>query len=226
MSNNSKEYEKVIDYISKLIESGAIKCGDRLPTERALSATLGVGRNSIREALRILDNMGVTVSRQGSGNYLSGNMGGKLAGAIDMMLLTHSISQEEVRDFRCAMEITVCNMILDNPDGNARLTGIPDILNQFQLNDGEDKVELDRRFHYALVNAAGNRMISLIMQGVMNVYRRWIDEVLRNADKADLLSLHQAHHAMFEGLIAKDRTAVINAVNAHYHLVDHLSRRK
>ena len=225
MSNNSKEYEKVIDYICKLIESGTVKCGDRLPTERALSATIGVGRNSIREALRILDNMGITVSRQGSGNYLADNMGGKLAGVIDMMLLTQSISPQEVRNFRCYMEVTVCNMILDNPDGCAGLTEIPHILDRFQQSGNEDKVELDRQFHYTLVNATGNRMMALVMQGVMNVYRRWIDEVLRNAGESDWIPLHLAHRELYDALIAKDRMAVIKAVNAHYKLVDQLSRK-
>ena len=68
-------------------------------------------------------------------------------------------------------------------------------------------------------------MMALVMQGVMNVYRRWIDEVLRNAGECDWMPLHLAHRELYDALIAKDRMAVIKAVNAHYKLVDQLSRK-
>ena len=47
----SQEYEKAIQYIYELMKSGELTIGSRLPTERALAETLGIGRNSTREAL-------------------------------------------------------------------------------------------------------------------------------------------------------------------------------
>ena len=54
--------------------------GSKLPAERTLSTILGISRNSVREAIRSLDLMGVITSRQGAGNYLTGNF----EEAIDM----------------------------------------------------------------------------------------------------------------------------------------------
>ena len=59
--SESMEYEKVIDYINQLICSGELGVGSKLPTERSIAETLGIGRNSTREALSILHGMG-TVS--------------------------------------------------------------------------------------------------------------------------------------------------------------------
>ena len=56
---NKREYQKVIDYLYKLIESGQLTVGERLPTERTLAETLSISRNSIREAIRSLENMGI-----------------------------------------------------------------------------------------------------------------------------------------------------------------------
>lgn len=224
MSNPAtREYEKVICYISQLIESGAIKCGDRLPTERALSASLGIGRNSIREALRIMDNMGLTVSRQGSGNYLADNMGLSLARVIDVMLLTQRLTPQEVCNFRRHMEETVCNMILENPQRQQILSEIPDILSRFQNASAATRVELDRRFHYALVTATGNQMMIFLMQGVMNVYRRWIDGGLKYAGEDELQILHGAHSELYDGLIDNDHAKIHSALRLHYSLVDRLN---
>ena len=66
-----KPYQLVIDHIKDDILNGVLKPGDRLPGERELAEQLGISRNSVREGLRILENMGVTASRHGAGHYVS-----------------------------------------------------------------------------------------------------------------------------------------------------------
>ena len=55
MQEETREYQKVISYLSQMIASGELAIGSRLPTERSLAETLSIGRNSTREALRMLD---------------------------------------------------------------------------------------------------------------------------------------------------------------------------
>ena len=62
-----KAYEKVIDYIQGEILKGDLKRGEKLPPERELAELLGVGRNSVREAMRTLSLMGFISSTQGGG---------------------------------------------------------------------------------------------------------------------------------------------------------------
>lgn len=61
----------MIDYIKQEIRVGNLRIGSRLPSERALAEQLNVGRNSVREALRILEIMGTTVSTQGAGHFIA-----------------------------------------------------------------------------------------------------------------------------------------------------------
>ena len=60
-----KAYGKVILYVKDRIKAGDIKVGDKLPTERELSEMLNLSRNSVREALRTLDNMGTHILQAG-----------------------------------------------------------------------------------------------------------------------------------------------------------------
>ena len=67
---NLQEYEKGIAYIFDMIENGTLKVGSKLPPERAIAEEVGVGRNSIREAISILHGMGFIDRVQGSVNYV------------------------------------------------------------------------------------------------------------------------------------------------------------
>ena len=67
MSENRREYQKAIDYLSDQIRAGMLTVGSRLPTERAIAEDLGISRNSTREALRTMENMGMIESKQGRG---------------------------------------------------------------------------------------------------------------------------------------------------------------
>ncbi|MDD4818194.1 MAG: GntR family transcriptional regulator [Victivallaceae bacterium] len=215
-----REYQKVIDAIRSKLERGELKAGDRLPTERGFAAELSIGRNSAREALRTLGNMGIVRSRQGSGNYLSADPSENMAETLDMLLLMHSLTVRDIHDFRFRQELTVCEMILENsaPD----LDGLKKLLDGETEADGDAKIELDRAFHYELIRLAGNRMLVLLMNGILPVYRRWIDHALGNASPDDRQRLHQCHLAVYTGLARRDRDMVTAAIKTHYGLMDKL----
>ena len=80
-SQTEKVYFTVIEYIQTLVRNGHLTIGDKLPSERQLMETLGLSRNSIREALRSLENIGIIESRHGQGNYLV-NHAGKSLGSM------------------------------------------------------------------------------------------------------------------------------------------------
>ena len=98
MKENSREYQKAVDYICSEIAKGNISIGDRLPTERTLSEKLGISRNSTREALRSLENMGITESVRGSGNYYTGNVSKKFSEMIRTLLMIKVVSKKDICD--------------------------------------------------------------------------------------------------------------------------------
>src|SRR5438128_11807142 len=65
-----RRYEQVADQIRRLISDGTLKPGDLLPPERELAVRLGVGRSSVRDAVRTLEVMGILEPRQGHGTVV------------------------------------------------------------------------------------------------------------------------------------------------------------
>lgn len=73
MERQQKAYKGVIDYFKKKILDGELRPGEKLPPERDIAERLNVSRNSVREAIRIMDMTGVISSQQGSGIILPVN---------------------------------------------------------------------------------------------------------------------------------------------------------
>ena len=63
--------EQVVHELVRLIDEGALKAGDRLPTERELSERLAVSRSTVREAVQFLQALGVVEIRHGSGSFVA-----------------------------------------------------------------------------------------------------------------------------------------------------------
>ena len=70
-TQQGKAYERVITYIKSEILKGDLKQGEKLPPERELAERLGVGRNSVREALAYPEPHGIHLQHPGSGGTLS-----------------------------------------------------------------------------------------------------------------------------------------------------------
>lgn len=220
MDDENREYKKAITYLRGLIESGKIKIGSRLPTERAISQTLQISRNSTREALKMLQNMGIVESRRGSGNYLAGNQAKTISEMIDLMLLMHQTSQKEICDFRRSMELAVCAFLIENNkqiDWNELKKCIHESYNAGEI---DKQIEADKKFHYMLIHATENNFWIYLMDAVSDVYRRWIDCVLCNTTADEKNEIFNAHTAMAQAIEHSDYQKCKKAINTHYEIVD------
>src|SRR2546423_14530018 len=65
-----RRFEEVAEQIQRLVADGTLKAGDRLPAERDLARQFGVGRSSLRDAIRTLELMGMVQSRHGHGTVI------------------------------------------------------------------------------------------------------------------------------------------------------------
>ncbi|MDO4485416.1 MAG: GntR family transcriptional regulator [Bacillota bacterium] len=221
MKKEHREYRKVVDYIYALVENEQLSIGSRLPTERTLAEELGVGRNSIREALRMLENMGLVESRQGSGNYIACNPSAAISEAIDMMLMLQQTTVEEVCSFRRGMEKAVCQEAIKKGISDEMSEEIEALLSdQMYSSDAEVQAEVDHSFHYALIRASGNQMWICVSEAVINVYRRWIERVILRADESVRMELRENHREIFNAIKREDRDACEKAIDRHYDIAD------
>ena len=99
-----KAYDQVLEYLKTLIKSKDISYGGKIPSERELMETLRISRNSVREALRILEHTGVLESRHGKGNFLVNRMGESLSSVFSMLVLMEESNYREVNQLRSVLE--------------------------------------------------------------------------------------------------------------------------
>lgn len=218
---NKREYQKVIDYLYKLIESGQLTVGERLPTERTLAETLSISRNSIREAIRSLENMGIIESRAGSGNYIVNKISGTVSEMLNMMMLLKQIDREEVCSFRRNLDKAVCFTIIESGLSEEYSEKLSEALTAEQNADTlEEQNNCDYDFHYTLIMATQNGLWISIAEAVISIYRRWINECLHNASKDIRDSLTEAHRHIFETLKNGNKLDCETWINRHYDIVE------
>lgn len=218
MAEQNHEYEKVIDYIRNQIEAENLTINSKLPTERAIAEELSISRNSTREALRILEHMGILKSIHGSGNYLTDNISIQMSEMLRYMILLKSISKLDICHFRRDMEKAVCRVIMKSEISEDELNKISDILNS--ESDKYDEVERDRLFHYSLIYATNNKLWICFMEAIMDIYREWIDEVLSNADSDTKKLLKEVHNSIFLSIKERDMAKCEASIDKHYDIIE------
>src|SRR5215472_3422191 len=100
----TRVYHEIVDQIRELIADGRIKPGDRLPPERELAELFKASRNSVRDAIRVLEQMGLTESRQGDGTYVRSVSAEDLAEPLALIVLQSRTQMRELLEVRRVLE--------------------------------------------------------------------------------------------------------------------------
>lgn len=138
------------------IISGRIPVGSRLPNEAALSATLGVSRGTVREAVRVLASEGLLEVLQGSGTYVRS--------AADSRRTLDAARHASLRDrfeARCALDVEAARLAARRATP-ATITRLRALLAQRGNSDGGDQesfIARDLAFHKAVIAASANRAL-------------------------------------------------------------------
>jgi GntR family transcriptional repressor for pyruvate dehydrogenase complex len=222
-----KSYRKVIDYIKDQIKNGDLKSGGKLPAERELSNILGVSRNSVREAIRTLDIMGVISSQQGAGNYLTGNFEHNLVESMSMMFLLNQIDYQQISQLRRGLELQALMLAIDNIS-DEDIAKLEKILAQLEHETEEINVILDKQLHYNIAIASENTLIINILQALSDLLDQFIydlrRDILRTEDSRKILN--EAHDEMVRSLVTRDKNLAYQAISKHFGIVDVKLREK
>ncbi|MDF2473913.1 MAG: regulatory protein GntR [Anaerocolumna sp.] len=216
-----KSYTRIIDYVKSQIMSGEIRIGDKLPAERELSDSLGVSRNSVREALRTLDIMGVISSQHGAGNYLTGDFEKNLMETMSMMFIMNQIYYEQISQLRLGLEIQAMMLAIDNITEH-QIEQLESILTKLEQGTEENNVVLDKQFHYTITLASKNLLIIDILQAVADVMDHFIVDLRKEIldTKESKQKLQEAHGLMLKSLKNKDKELGREALYKHFSVID------
>jgi GntR family transcriptional repressor for pyruvate dehydrogenase complex len=194
--------------------SGDIPAGTRLPSERQLAVSLGVGRSAVREALAALDMLGVVHIRPGSGTYLRGSASELLPQTLSWGLMLGEQRTRELIELRHSLEVETARLAAERATAE-HITRLDSCLARMWDNIGqlEAFVEADRRFHLEVGEAAGNLVLRDLLQNVRSLLRVWAERILR--DEALARTTYDEHAAVYRAIRDHDPAEASAAMAAH-----------
>lgn len=156
--------DQIIEQLREAIRHGEWPIGQRIPTEPELVRTLGVGRNTVREAVRALAHTGLLEVRQGDGTYVRATS--EVSGAVrrlcgtelrEVLQVRRTLEVEGARlaaTARTATELATLQQLLDERD------------RAFHERRLDDYVRTDAEFHLAVVEAGHNTLLTELHRGL------------------------------------------------------------
>lgn len=210
--------------VRRLLDSfqgGQIRPGDRLPPERQLSASLGVGRSAVREALAALEILGVVEVRPGSGSYLRSTSSDLLPQTLSWGLLLESQQTAHLIELRTTLEVATTRAAAEriSDEGIARLATHLATMAE-NIDDIQALVEADMLFHVELGRAADNPPMTGVLQSVRALLRVGVDRAITEPGQAQQ-TLHQ-HELIHLAVAERDPDAAAAAMRVH---MDSVARR-
>lgn len=162
--------EQVANRILAMIKSGNLKSGDRLPTEAQMGIAFGISRPPLREALKALTLMGVLESRQGGRYTVTDLSPSRLVAPFNVML---SVSDYDVHEHFEARAVVDCELVRlcterATPEQRARIMQHA-VDGKAFFHDAVAFRLLDIEFHQSLNDAAQNRLLSALAQGLYDI---------------------------------------------------------
>jgi GntR family transcriptional repressor for pyruvate dehydrogenase complex len=197
-----------------LFTSGSIAPGTRLPPERHLAATLGVGRSAVREALAALEILGIVDVRPGSGTYLRGTASELLPQTLRWGLLIGERNTADLLELRSGLEIYVARLAATRVTASD-LETLRISLDRMRANVGALKAfaKADLDFHDALAHAAGNDTVVDLLHVVRSLLQVYADRAVQS--EAAALAAIDEHHAVFLAIERGEPDAAASAMAVH-----------
>ncbi|GAB3556080.1 FadR/GntR family transcriptional regulator [Spelaeicoccus albus] len=205
---------EVARQLLQLLTDGELAPGSRLPPERSLAESLGVGRSAVREALAALEILGVVQVRAGSGTYLQGSASDLLPRTLSWGLILAAPRTEELLEIRSSLERTVARTCAEN----ASRTDVDELQHYVDgmsatLDTPREFIEADVRFHASIAKTAGNEVLGDLLQTIRSLIGVWAARAV--STRAQAAEACRQHQAVLDAIAAHDPDRAERAMQAH-----------
>lgn len=170
----ARPYERIAAQIGEQIRSGLLVRGQKLPTERELGERFGVGRGIVREAVKMLDALGLVETRQGSGIYVRNNPIPSISRALTLSVTPEEQSIAALFEFRAVLEVSAAEYAARRrTDEQAAMIERIAAATREAERCGAMEVwhGLDEQFHGAVSEASGNPYLGVAINAVRAMQR-------------------------------------------------------
>lgn len=221
--NSESVVQQVINSLTDAMINRQLRPGDKIPTESELSVLLGVGRNSIREAIKILVYLGVLEIRRAEGTFVcEGFSESMIDPMIYGIILDKADSYENLMELRELMEVGVMNLAI-HKCGEDDIKTLKNKLDrmEYEISLGIDNIEnifiADNEFHNTISHMGKNPLVDKINQVVRvlthSIRFETVSKMIESNRGDELL---EAHKSIYEIMCKKDKENINFAVRKTY----------
>src|ERR1700744_2302319 len=182
----------LIQRFQEMIRDGVLKQGSKLPSERDLAIHFGVARSSLRQALKVLEIMGILTQKVGDGSYLSTDSSAVLAVPMEFLFLLDETSVQELTELRLLMEPGLARLAAERATAED-IALLRRSVHDLEVSKGDTAklVAADLLFHRAIFTASKNRAASSVYQTIHKAMAKMILVTSQLVELEHTLSFHK-----------------------------------
>ncbi|WP_245934570.1 FadR/GntR family transcriptional regulator [Arthrobacter psychrolactophilus] len=222
-AHGARSYDAVLASIEVDLRQGKIKVGDQLPGERALALRHGISRASVRDAIRVLDAMGVVRTGVGSGpqsgTVVIANPSAGLASTLRLHMATNHFPVADIVQTRVMMETWAAVEAAASPRSAEQVSKLRGALTAMAAPglSREAFHVLDAAFHVYLSSLAGNAVVTSMMESLRSAIQGYVGAAITSDDHWETMvpTLRQQHEDIVAAVIANDGGAAAAALKSH-----------
>jgi GntR family transcriptional regulator, transcriptional repressor for pyruvate dehydrogenase complex len=210
---------KVVSHIQKLIETGVLKAGNKIPPEREFASQLEISRASLRAGIGYLAAMGVLKVRHGVGTFVAEEA--RAVDSLSMHLLSafNGFKPKQMFEARLVLEGGLAAMAAER-GGDLNFARMSEEVTEMYatFDDPQEYLIHDVRFHRAIAEAAGNPILTILMETVVSAM---YDDRRRTVEQSsDLRQSADMHRTIYRAIRARDAVASRKAMEQHLRLAE------
>jgi GntR family transcriptional repressor for pyruvate dehydrogenase complex len=201
--------ERVLERIQKSIINRKFLPGGLLPSEKEMSAEYGVGKSSVREAIKMLNVLGVVESAQGKGTYLCKSIGSQIIKPLLYDLMLQESTANELYEFRMMFDIAYHHIAVQKATEEDKTLANLKFIEYKSLFEANLPVsDADIAFHRVILDATGNSFIIKIGVLIMELCSPY----LQGADSIHNAYVMECHEKILNIFLSGDTKNLEDAI--------------
>jgi GntR family transcriptional repressor for pyruvate dehydrogenase complex len=213
---NGTTAEEVVTRLREMIQRGEIMAGDRLPPERDLAKLLGVSRPTLRAGIRSLATVGILQSRQGAGTFVAEAEESPTldSSPLRLMAALHGFTSDEMFEARLSLEMSIAGFAAERATSEQMTQMAEEVAGMYaSLDDPEQYLVHDMRFHQIIAAASQNRILTSLMNMVATILFEYRSKTVKRAK--DLKDSAEQHRSIYRAMRERSSAAARDAMRDH-----------
>jgi len=171
--------DNIVEQLTSLIARDVLKPGERIPSEKQLCQQFGVGRTSVREALKSLSVMGILESHAGDGTFVAANHDRYLERAFQWGLLHDRKVVKDLVETRLLLESHTTFLAARRATADD-LAAMESAIQGMEecVSDPKRYLEHDLRFHLRIAQATQNTILGNLLSTIRGYLQSWVEQTL------------------------------------------------